>query len=151
MNWMPDNQPSGTATRSLLGVAVALVVPALLAMQSGVPPVQGDEMWKSIAMVALGGLVTAFVLGRNAVTRDDLTALEVKLVALIKEETPREAVVQRRLEDGQKKIEDIEGRLAVVATDAQTASFLKDFVLQAREESMGLQGRLSKLEAHAEA
>lgn len=129
-------------------VSALLLTPCLLAMQTPAEMANGavDDIWRSIAMVALGGLVTAFVLGRNAVTRQDMTTLETKLMAAMKEQSPWAAVVEHRLEEGEKRLDQMDLRVHKIAEDGQVALGLKEFTLDALKQSRENGERLAKIE-----
>lgn len=125
-------------------VSALLLVPYLLAFQSTDGAV--DDIWRSIAMVALGGLVTAFVLGRNAVTRQDMTTLESKIMIAMKEQSPWAAVVEHRLEESEKRLDYMDGRVHQIAQDGQVALGLKEFTLEALKKTADNGERLAKIE-----
>lgn len=140
------NRHRGTTYTLRSITAVLLFTPAMVAMQASAPP-GGDELWRAVALAALGGLATAFVLGRNAVTRQDLVTFELKMTAAMKEQSPWAAVVDHRLDEGDKKFDYLETRVHKIAEDGQVALGLKEFVLQQISMQKEIHEDLAQLKA----
>lgn len=126
-----------------------LLVPGLLAMQmpQGASVEGVDEIWRYIAMAAMGGLVTAFVLGRNAVTRADMIALETKITSAMKEQSPWAAVIEMRVNKNEGRLDLMDTRVHEIAEAGQVALGLKEFTLDAIQQQRLMAERMAKIES----
>lgn len=146
----PFWRPARHATRhtTFRVVAMGLLLPGLAFAQAGadaITPSAAADVWKYIAMVAMGGLLTAFVMGRNSVTRADLEKLKVELLESIKTQTPYSAVageLWHRIKAVEERSETVSARSHDALNQAHAATGVLAIVTKLMDDVGALRERV---------
>lgn len=109
------------------------VIAFFLPLVQAVGPTDGAaDAWKILAGAAVGALATAFVAGRNAVTRPDVTALRAELILAIDKGLER---CHERIDKIGERAHEQDARIREIADKAQAAIGMRELVQIALKKS----------------